>query len=535
MEGIRVDNSMQAGGVPGASEQAQPLPFTLAYYAQEIPTKEAVADPNRRYSFKEFYFFVNRLANVLAGLGVQRGDKVAVLMHNSIEAMAAPYAVMKLKANAVPIGYRLKSKEVEYILNNSQSMALIMGAEFDGVVRPILGNLEKLTQDRILCNGGRLPWASSLEDRLRTASTVDPELDPDESSTPIIYTSGTTGLPKGAFRENRPRDLQFVMSIVTNFRISGDDRHIVTCPLYHSAPPVFAGLHVILGASVYIMPKFDAEGFLKAVEQEKITSTFMVPTQLNMIVNLPERVKKKYDLTSMRNLVVGAAPFHITTKRATLELFGPGRLFEFYGATETGINTILLPEEQLTKPGSCGKAFDGNEILLLDEDRKPVRQGEIGELFVKNNILIDSYFRNKQATEESFQDGFLSVGDMAFMDEEGFYYIVDRKKDMVISGGVNIYPAEIEIVLNNHPKVFDSAIIGIPDDQWGESLKAFVVLRPGCEATEAEIIDYCRQNLAPYKKPKSVEFLSDLPRNPSGKVMKKVLRDKYWAGIKRVH
>ncbi|MBI4832359.1 MAG: AMP-binding protein, partial [Candidatus Lindowbacteria bacterium] len=272
------------------------------------------------------------------------------------------------------------------------------------------------------------------------------ETDPEESSSSINYTSGTTGLPKGAFRGNKPRDLQLMMNIVSNFRITSDDRHVVTCPLYHTAPPVFAGLHTILGASVYIMEKFDPENFLKVVQQEEITSTFMVPTMLNMVVNLPAGVKKKYDVGSMRNIVTGGAPFHISTKRGVVDLFGNDCLFEFYGSTELGINTILRPEEQLAKPGSCGKPLDGNELILLDENRNPVKQGEVGELFAKNNMLVDGYYRNKKATEESFHNGYMSVGDMAFVDDEGYYYIVDRKKDMVISGGVNIYPAEIEIV-----------------------------------------------------------------------------------------
>ncbi|NQU08497.1 MAG: AMP-binding protein [Candidatus Abyssubacteria bacterium] len=510
----------------GRAQAAQPAaPFTLAFYAQETPAKEALTDGRRRYSFEEFDRLVNRTANVLADLGIGRGDRVAVLMHNSIESYVIGYAVGKIKANVVPVGYRLKGKEIEYVVNNSQSKALVMGAEFEGVVRPVLDDFENISSDSILISGGDLPWGARLEEKIEAASDVFVESDQEEAGSSIIYTSGTTGRPKGAFRDNRPRDLELIMSIVSNFRITTDDRHIVTCPLYHSAPPVFAGLHTILGGFVYVMPKFDPEQFLKVIDEEKITSTFMVPTMLNMVANLPEEVKKKYDLGSMRNLVVGGAPFHISTKRSIAEMFENDCMFEFYGSTETGINTILLPEEQLSKTESCGKVFDGNDILLLDEDRKPVKQGEVGELFMKNNMLIDGYFRNKAATDESFHEGYLSVGDMAYMDEEGYYYIVDRKKDMVISGGVNIYPAEIEITLNHHPKVFDSAVIGIPDEQWGESLKAFVVLKAGCEATAEEIIDYCKENLAHYKKPKCVEFISELPRNPSGKMVKKLLRE----------
>ncbi len=516
-----------ADAVEGRQAQAaeQPAPFTLAFYARETPTKEALADGNRRLNFKEFAGLVNKTANVLADIGVGRGDRVAVLMHNSIESYVAGYAVGKLKANAVPVGYRLKSNEIEYVVNNSQSKALLMGAEFEGVVAPVVEKLENVTPEKILVSGADLPWGSRLEDRLESASDVFIESDQEESSSSIRYTSGTTGRPKGAFRDNRPRDMQLIMSIVSNFRITTGDCHIVTCPLYHSAPPVFAGLHTTLGAFAYVMGKFDPEQFLKTIEKEKITSTFMVPTMLNMAASLPDEVKKKYDLSSMRNLVVGGAPFHMSTKKAIVDLFENECLFEFYGSTELGINTILLPEEQLKKPGSCGRVFEGNEILLLDEEHRPVKQGEVGEFFAKNSMLVDGYFRNKKATDESFHDGFMSVGDMAYMDEEGFYFIVDRKKDMVISGGVNIYPAEIEIVLNHHPKVLDSAVIGVPDKQWGESLKAFIVLRPGCEATEEEIVKYCEENLAKYKKPKSLEFISEIPRNPTGKILKKQLRE----------
>jgi len=510
----------------GEGGQAQPpAPFTLAFYAQEMPEKEALADGERRLTFDELSKLVNRTANALADLGIGRGDRVATLMYNSLASYITGYAVGKLKGNSVPVGYRLKSSEIEYVVNNSQAKALVMGADFEEAVAPVIDKFENVTRDNILVSGGDAPWGVNLESRVEAASDVFIESDQDETGSSIIYTSGTTGRPKGAIRGGGPRDLELLMNLISNFRITTDDRHVVTCPLYHSAPPVFAGLHTILGAFVRVMTKFDPEEFLRIVEEEKITSTFMVPTMLNMLANLPDDVKKKYDLSSMRNLVVGGAPFHMATKHATIELFPNECLFEFYGSTELGINTILLPEEQLAREGSCGRAFHGNEILLLDEERQPVKQGETGEFFAKNSMLVDGYFRNKKATDESFHEGFMSVGDIAYMDEDGYYYIVDRKKDMVISGGVNIYPAEIEIALNHHPKILDSAVIGVPDEEWGESLKAFVVLRRDCEATEEDIIEYCSETLADYKKPRSVEFLVELPRNPSGKLLKKQLRE----------
>jgi acyl-CoA synthetase (AMP-forming)/AMP-acid ligase II len=505
--------------------QQPPAPFTLAFYAQEKPSNEAISDGTHKLTFDEFNKAVSKMANVLTDVGIGRGDRVAVLMHNCIESIIIGYAVGRIKANAVPVGYRLKSSEIEYVVNNSQAKALLMGVEFGDAVTPVVEKFENVTADRILINGGELPLGSGLKEKLDAASEIFIESDQEESGSTIIYTSGTTGRPKGAIRGGGPRDMQLIMGVISNFRITTDDRHIVACPLYHSAPPVFAGLHTTLGAYVHVMKKFDPESFLKSVEEENITSTFMVPTMLNMVADLPVDVKGKYDLSSMRNLVVGGAPFHIATKKAILDLFPNECLFEFYGSTELGINTVLLPEEQLERPGSCGRVFEGNEILLLDEDRNPVKQGESGEFFAKNSMLVDGYFRNKEATEQAFHDGYMSVGDIAYMDEEGYYFIVDRKKDMVISGGVNIYPAEVEIVLNDHPKVLDSAVIGIPDEQWGESLKAYVVLKRDQEATAEEIIEYCAENLAGYKKPRSVEFIAEIPRNPSGKILKKKLRE----------
>ena len=282
-----------------------------------------------------------------------------------------------------------------------------------------------------------------------------------------------------------------------------------------------------------IQRRFDAEETLRRIQDEQITSAFMVPTMLNRICALPEDVIGRYDLSSMQRLIVGAAPFPDPLKRKAVALFPKPCVYEFYGATETGFNTIIGPQDILRKPGSCGKLTVENEMRIVDDEGKEVPTGEIGTLYVKNPILISGYYKNKQATDECVEDGFFSVGDMARVDDEGFLYIVDRKKDMIISGGVNIYPAEIEVELRTHPAVYDCAVIGVPNDDWGEEVKAIVHLKEGAAADADAILQFLGERLADYKLPRSIDFVEELPYNPSGKVLKKELRQRYWEGAGR--
>jgi acyl-CoA synthetase (AMP-forming)/AMP-acid ligase II len=281
------------------------------------------------------------------------------------------------------------------------------------------------------------------------------------------------------------------------------------------------------------MRRFDAEQALELIQRERITSAFLVPTILNPITSLPEEVLARYDLSSMQRLLVGAAPFPFPVKQRSVALFPNPCVYEFYGATETSINTILQPEDQLRKPGSCGRIVPGNEIRILDDEGREVPIGEVGTLYVRNPTLITGYYKKQAATDECLRDGFFSVGDMARVDEEGFYYIVDRKQDMIISGGVNIYPAEIEVELRQHPAVYDCAVIGVPNAEWGEEVKAVVQLRAGARASEEEIREFLAARLADYKRPRSIGFVDELPYNPSGKLLKRELRNRYWEGTGR--
>jgi fatty-acyl-CoA synthase/long-chain acyl-CoA synthetase len=286
-----------------------------------------------------------------------------------------------------------------------------------------------------------------------------------------------------------------------------------------------------MGATVVVQPKFDAIEALQLIEKHRVSNTFVAPTLLQRLCDVPSEVAGTYDTSSLKSIILGAAPCPYALKVRAVEVFGQC-LWEFYGATETAFVTILRPEDQLSKPGSCGMVAPGQEIRLLDAAGNLVPDGVPGEIWTRSPWLAE-YYQKPEATAKSMKDGFFSVGDIAYRDSEGYYYICDRRIDMIISGGVNIYPAEIEATLAAHPAVLDVAVIGVPDDQWGESVKAVVSLRQGKSASAVDLIAFCAERLADYKKPRSVDFVDELPRNPAGKLLKNKIRAPYWAGTKR--
>jgi fatty-acyl-CoA synthase len=341
----------------------------------------------------------------------------------------------------------------------------------------------------------------------------------------IVYTSGTTGKPKGATRSWKQTGFDAVADMVAQVGMNHDDRHLVVCPLYHSAAPAFVAITMSLGATTVLMNHFDPEACLALIERERITSTLMVPTMLVRITALPAAVRRRYDTSSLRWIMSGAAPLATETARQVEAQFGPV-LWNFYGATETGLVTLAGPGEHTARPGTVGRAMRGNQIRLLDDAGAEVPAGQVGEVYVRNSMLIGGYHKNRDATDKSIKDGFFSVGDLGRLDGDGFLYMESRKHDMVISGGVNIYPREIEDHLHTHPAIFDVAVVGVPDPEWGETLRAYVVVRPGHALTADEVADYCRRELADYKRPRQVVFVDELPRNPTGKILKRELRDR---------
>jgi len=497
----------------------------LAVHAATKPAKAALILGDRVVTFPQLHRRANRLANALRGLGVGPGDRVATMSFNSVEASEIGHAGRRLTAVSVPINYHLRGREVAYIVNDCGARIVIAGAGFVPIVEEARA---EITGDVAFVAYGTAAPAGWLdyEELLAKAreDAVDADVAPIGAS--MIYTSGTTGNPKGAYRPQGVV-IESVMQLIGAFELVESDIHLVAGPGYHSAVGFFSGIHQLIGSTVVIMPRFDATEALRLIQQHRVTTTFMAPTLIARMVNLPDAVKDPFDRSSMRALITGAAPCPISLKQKTVGYFGPV-LWEFYGATETGINVILRPEDQLRKPGSAGQAIPGQEIRLVDEEGVEVPVGQPGEFLVRNTSLAE-YYNRPDATAKSNRDGFFSVGDVAYVDDEGYYYICDRLIDMIISGGVNIYPAEVEAVLFEHPAIEDVAIIGVPNDEFGEEVKAVVKLKPGAAASAEEIIEFCRLRLAGYKRPKSVDFIDDFPRDVAGKTQKRRLRDRYWA------
>jgi long-chain acyl-CoA synthetase len=499
----------------------------VARHAAAQPDKPAVIDGDRRLSWREYHELRNRLVHALTGLGLTTGEHVVLYAHNSADVLLAAAAVRARGAVPVPMNHRLTTEEAAYILDNSDAAVLFAGDAFLPVVERVREGAKRL-RHVVLLGAERRPWALHLDDLLAAASPAPVET-PAGLGGSMVYTAGTTGKPKGA-RRGAIDAGALLPRLAALHCVAPDDVHLVAGPLYHSAPGGFALYAHALGQTVVVMRKFDAEDALRTIERHRCTTTFMAPTLLKRIVDLPAEVRKRYDVSSMRAIVVAAAPCPMRVKEEVLAYFGPV-LYEFYGSTELGINTVLGPEDMLTRPGSCGRAAPGVEVTVLDDAGHPLPAGQPGELHVRRyEGVFDGYYKNDAATRETARGEWLSVGDVAWMDADGFVYICDRKRDMIISGGVNIYPAEIEDVLHRHPAVEDAAVFGVPDAEWGERVHAAIQLRAGARATAAELTTFCRQHLADYKTPRDVSFHDEFPRDTAGKLVKRLLREPYWAG-----
>ncbi|HEX3179384.1 MAG TPA: AMP-binding protein [Methylomirabilota bacterium] len=498
----------------------------VARYAAAQPDRPALIEGTRSLTWREFFHTRNRLASSLAALGVAQGEHAVIYAHNSAENLIASAAIRALGAIAVPLNHRLTADEVAYILDNADATTLFVGDAFLPMVERVRDGAG--VRRFITLGAERRPWAETYDDLLARGSREAPP-PPAAVGGSMVYTAGTTGKPKGALR--RVTDPSSVLPRLAALDcVDPAHVHLVAGPLYHSAPGGFASYAHMVGATVVVMRKFDAEDALRHIARHRCTTTFMAPTLLKRIVDLPADVRARYDVSSMRSIVVAAAPCPMRVKEQIAAMFGPV-LYEFYGSTELGINTVLRPEDVLRKPGSCGRAAPGVELAVLDDDGRPAPTGTPGELFVRRySGVFDEYYKNPVATAQTSRGDWMSVGDVAWIDTDGFVYICDRKRDMIISGGVNIYPAEIEDALHRHPAIEDAAVFGVPDADWGERVHAAIQLRPGMSASERDVVDFCRVHLADYKAPREVSFHEHFPRDTAGKLVKRVLREPYWAG-----
>jgi acyl-CoA synthetase (AMP-forming)/AMP-acid ligase II len=500
----------------------------LASHAESLPTKPAVILGERTLDFATLNRRSNRAAGVFKSLGCEAGDRIAIMGFNSIEGFEIGNGLRRVGMVVVPVNYRLRGPEIAYVLNDSGAKVVVAGPDHVDVMTSALPEVKG---DRgLVAIGEHMPdgWLSYRALMDAAFDTQPSAAIGDGLAASMIYTSGTTGHPKGAWRPNGV-DVANVLQVIAIFELSQSDVHLLCGPGYHSGVSFFSALHQVLGSTVVVQPKFEADSALDLIERHGVTTTFVAPTLLQHLIDAQQN--KPRNVSSLRALILGAAPCPYALKVRAETVFGKV-LWEFYGATETGVNTVLRPEDQLRKPGSCGTAMPGQEIRLVGARGEEVPDGEPGEFMVRNSWLA-GYYNRPDATGKSLHDGFFSVGDVAYRDAEGYYYICDRRIDMIISGGVNIYPAEVEAVLYAHASVMDAAVIGVPDEQWGESVKAVVQLRPGVTATQEELIAFCAERLASYKKPRSIDFVEELPRDAAGKLLKRNIRERYWAAAGR--
>ena len=522
--------SQLARFVRGARNTKPGPHLAVMYHAAAHPDKEAIVEYGergvRRLTWGELDATINRLAHALVQRGVRGGSRVALMLPNSSEYLIAQQALARLGATAVQIGYRLKPGEIAYILDNAQPVATVVWGEYVPTMREARAQAGGKGGPMIVI--GRDVTGLDAEEWDRALAAASPDVPPrtqgGDGGGVIVYTSGTTGKPKGANRAWRKTGFESVGDMIKQVGMRADDRHLVTCPLYHSAAPAFVAIMLSMGATVILQTHWEPEQCLDIIQRERVTCTLMVPTMFIRLCALPAETLRKYSARSLRWVMSGAAPLTTEAARRFMEQFGP-ILWNFYGSTETGLVTLAGPGDHVTRPGTIGKKLRGNQIRLLDDAGHEVPVGQVGELYARNPTLISGYHGNDEATAESQRDGFFSVGDVARVDTNGYYYLESRKHDMVISGGVNIYPREIEDHLSTHPAILEAAVVGVPDPEWGESLRAFVVLRPGQTASERDLIDFCRTQLADFKRPRKVTFLAELPRNPTGKILKRELRE----------
>jgi long-chain acyl-CoA synthetase len=488
----------------------------------------------RAYTYKEFDEAVNRMVRLLSVSGFKKGDVINLLMPNSIEYIIAYFACFKLGAIAGPVNSLLKPHEIEYVINNSEAKALLVNSEFMPSIEEIESNLQtleaiiELNAEKETTKGFR-----GMRDHL----PVD-ELSSDDEAI-IIYTSGTTGKPKGCLLTHQ--NLIANARQITNWLgFDENDRLLTMMPLFHmNAVSVTTMTPLYAGASSVVAPKFSVSKFWNWISDYKITSFGSVATMLNMLIHTyPNGVPSaecgvrsaEESATphsalciphSLRFAMCGSAPVPAEVMKKFEETFNC-LVIEGYGLSESTCRSTFNPPNENRKPSSCGLPI-GNEMKIVDDDDNEVPIGERGEIVLRGENIFKGYFNNEEATANAFRGGWFHTGDIAYKDEDGFYYIVDRKSDMIIRGGENIYPREIDEILFTHPAIKSAAVIGIPDELYGEEVAAFVVLKEGAELTEEELIAYCRESLADYKCPKKIYFVEDIPKGPTGKLLKREL------------
>ena len=505
--------------------------------AEEEPGRLALVDPSgTEVTYGELYTAANRIVHGLRDLGLAAGDGVAAVLPNGTEMVALYFAAMQAGWYLTPINHHLVGPEIAYIVDDCEAGAFV-GHERFGEPCRVAADAFALPADRCFSVGQVAGFQPHSQ---LTAGQPDTRPDDRTAGAPMHYTSGTTGRPKGVRRRLSGADPDAAAAtggfLLRLFGTQPHDGNVHICgsPMYHTAVLAFASTALHLGHPVVLMDRWTPELMLELIERHRATHSHMVPTQFHRLLAVPEETRSRFDTSSLRSMVHAAAPCPVEIKQRMLDWWGPV-VYEYYAATEGG-GTVVTPEQWLERPGTVGLPWPTSEIRILDDDGRDVPTGEVGTVYMKLGQGDFEYFKDRDKTAANRTAGFFTVGDVGYLDEGGFLFLCDRKSDMIISGGVNIYPAEIEGALLTHPKVADAAVFGIPHDDWGEEIKAVVEPAPGIDPDESltgELLAHCAERLARFKLPRSVDYVAELPRDPNGKLYKRTLRDPYWEGRTR--
>ncbi|MGH7037371.1 MAG: long-chain-fatty-acid--CoA ligase [Stellaceae bacterium] len=498
------------------------------------PGKIAVIAGDRRLSFAALAERTARFANALKGLGIESGDRVAVLASNTAEHVEIVLGIAAADAIWVPLNIRLAPPELAALIADCEARAIVYTPDLAAAVESLR---ERVPQDAVWIGVGEGGTAGdhSYERLLSAASATKPAAEiADDALFSIMYTSGTTGLPKGAALSHRAFFIGTILSTLA-LGASEDDVKLQAIPQFHAGGQIYQLAHLAAGAAIVVLPRFDPDLVFHLIAREGVTAAGFVPSMLTALVESPGA--RTTDFRRLRRIMYGGSSITADRLVRAMELM-PAAFLQTYGLTEAGVLATVLDaadheygrREDPRVLRSCGRAMLGYRVRVADDDGRAVETGAIGEIAIRSDSLMAGYWRRPEASAETLADGWLKTGDLAWQDESGRFYVVDRKKDMIVSGGENVYPAEVESVISAHPDVLDVAVIGVPDARWGEAVKALVVCRPGAAPAAEALIAACRGKLGGFKLPKSVEFVASLPRNVSGKLLKSRLRAPYWAG-----
>jgi len=505
-------------------------------HALLYPDQEAFVYGSERITFSEFNARVNSLIHALQTMGAKKGDVIGILSWSCLGFVEVYGAAMKGGFIASPFNTRLREHELEHIINYSEANVLFVGLELVEMADKLRPHLPKVKN--FISFEASVPDMTYQGDLTTTYSKAEPDVQVEEDDPVcIIYTSGTTGMPRGALYTQR-RFIDDSQILAMNMRLQPGHKRILITPLFHIAGNTHFRSSLYTGGCSIIMKFFNPEATLQAIQNERATHVDIVPTHLVAMLNLPDI--DKYDVSSLEFLWYGGSPMPLEVLKKGIKVFGP-IIAQAYGQSETGPAVSHLsredhdvldrPEKEQRKLRSAGRPDIGVQVRIVDEEGNNVEPGEVGEIIVRSKHVMVEYWHRPDETREAIVNGWLHTGDMGYYDEDGYIYIADRKKDMIISGGENVYPREIEDILYQHPAVLEAATIGVPDPYWVERVHAVVLTKKGVSTTAEELIAFCKKRIAGYKVPKTVEFVDSLPKNPAGKILKRELREKYWKQV----